>query len=297
MSLVANAGPYDLTKTWYVDGTATDVGTVTIGIVDGNGDTVVAAATATTNNGDGTYGYTLADQTEPGVLYVTWTRGDGNGALTDVVEVVGSKLFTEAEFRAHNGDQFSSASRYSDAAIAAARDAVTEQLEQWTSQAWVTRYCRIVLPGSGDRILYLNDGNPRTSTGEPLARPGRMRHIQSVLAASVNGTSITASNVIADRGVLHRTDGTWSSPTTSNPLNVVVEYSYGHSRPVDGVDRIAMLLAADRLRESVISNRATTWSDEYGQYRFETPGRAGNVSTIPEVNEWVKAHREPLMVL
>lgn len=297
MSLLANAGPYDLTKTWYVDGTATDVGDVTIGIVDGNGDTVVAAATATTNNADGTYTYQLADQTEPNVLTITWTRSDSNGDLTDEVEVLGGRLFTEAAFRAHNDDQFTDATRYPDANIAAARDAVTEQLEQWTGQAWVTRYARVQLAGSGDRMLYVNDGNCRTSSGKFLHRPGRTRHIQTVIAATVNGTAITAANVVADRGVLHRTDGTWGTPSSSNPLNVTVEYSYGHPYPVDSVDRIAMLLAADRLRETILSNRASSFTDEIGTYRYETPGKWGNVSTIPEVNEWVKAHRDPLMVV
>lgn len=297
MSLLADAGPYDLTKTWYVDGTATDVGDVTVGVVGGNGDTVVAAATATTNNADGTYTYQLADQTEPNVLTVTWTRSDGNGDLVDEVEVLGGRLFTEAAFRAHNGDLFTSATRYPDAAIAAARDAVTEQLEQWTGQAWVTRYARVVLPGSGSRQLYLSDGNCRTAAGRFMHRPGRTRNVQTIISATVSGTAVTASNVVADRGVLHRTDGSWTGPSGTNPLNVVVEHSYGQPAPVDGVDRIAMLLAADRLRETVLSNRATTWSDELGSYRFETPGRSGNVSTIPEVNEWVKAHRDPLMVV
>lgn len=295
MSLLANAGPYDLTKTWYVDGDATDVGTVTIGIVDGNGDTVVAAGTATTNNGDGTYTYTLADQTEPNLLTVTWTRSDGNGDLSDDIEVVGGRLFTEAAFRAFNDDQFSSSVRYSDAAISDARTAVTQQLEQWTGQSWVTRYCRVEHPGGG-QVLALAEGVPRTAAGAPLYRPGRLQNVQQVLAATNSGTSVTVSQLTVNRGHIH-----WSqsfvSPSTSNPLPVVVEYSYGHPYPVDGVDRIAMLLAADRLRETVLSNRATSMSDEMGTYRFETPGRAGNVSTIPEVNEWVKAHRSPLQVV
>lgn len=296
MSLLVNAGPYSLTKTWYVDGTATDVGDVTIGVTDANGDTVVAAATATTNNADGTYTYSLADQTEPNLLTVTWTRSDTSADLADQVEVVGARLFSEAAFRTHNDDQFSSETRYPDSAVAAARDAVTEQLELWTGRSWVTRYCRLVAAGDGGRLLDLRTGDTRTSSGTMLHRPGRTHDLDTVLSASVGGSSVTASNLVLNGGYLHRTDGTWSAATVSNPMNVVVEYSYGLAYPTDGVDRIAMLLAADRLRESILSTRATTWSDEFGQYRFETPGRAGNVSTIPEVNEWVKAHRAPLMV-
>ena len=111
--------------------------------------------------------------------------------------MVGGRLFTEAAFRAHNDDLFADATRYPDAAIAAARDAVTEQLEGWTGQGWVVRYCRIQLPGTGARQLYLNDGSPRMSTGAFLHRPGRMRNIQTVIAATVSGTSVTPSNVVS----------------------------------------------------------------------------------------------------
>ena len=297
MSLLANAGPYDLTKTWYVDGTATDVGTVTVGIVDGNGDEVVASGTSTTNNADGTYTYALADQTEPNMLTVTWTRSDANGDLSDELEVVGGRLFTEAAFRAHNDDLFSSEARYPDATIAAARDAVTELLEQWTGQSWIRRYVRLELRGTGAYDLGLSDGIARTSAGKHLSRPGRLRHIDTILSASVSGSSITASNVVAERGVLWRTDGTWSTGTTSNPFNVKLEYVYGHAYTTDNVDRIAMLLTADRLRETVMSDRTTSFSDELGTYRYETPGRWGNVSAIPEVNEWVKSHRDPVSVV
>lgn len=294
MSLLNNAGPYTLTKTWYVDGTATDVGTVTIGVVDANGDTVVATGTSTTNNADGTYTYSLADQTEPNLLTVTWTRSDGNGDLVDHIEVVGSRLFTEAAFRAFNDDQFASTSRYTDADIAAARDAVTEQLERWTGVGWAQRYARVELAGTGDNVLYLSDGWCRTSAGIPLNRPGRLQNINSLISATVGSTSQTVSTITVHGSHLVKTS-TWTSASTNDPLNVTVEYTYGHPYQVDSVDRIAMLLAADRLRETALSSRATTWSDELGTYRFETPGRAGNVSTIPEVNEWVKAHRSPLL--
>lgn len=290
MSLLNNAGPYSLTKTWYVDGTATDVGTVTIGVVDANGDTVVATGTSTTNNADGTYTYSLADQTEPNLLTVTWTRSDGNGDLVDHIEVVGSRLFTEAAFRAFNDDQFSSAANYTDADIAAARDAVTEQLERWTGIGWVPRYCRLEAPGSGRYGLLIDRGFARTAAGTPLDRPGRTRHIGQIISATIGGTAITASEVIPFEGYFRRTTSTWTASSYSNPLNCVIEYTYGQPYPVDGVDRIAMLLAKDRLRETVISDRSTSFSDDLGTYRFETPGRAGNVSTIPEVNEWVKAH-------
>ena len=98
--LLAGAGPYSLIKTWDVDGTATDVGDVTVGVVDGNGDTIVAVLTATTNNADGTYTYSLADQANPDQLTITWTRTNTGADLIDRLELVGNWLFTESQARA-----------------------------------------------------------------------------------------------------------------------------------------------------------------------------------------------------
>lgn len=285
-----------LTLTAYTDGTATDQGTFTVGIVDANGDTVVSSGTAVTDNSDGTYEYTLAAQTEPNVLTVTWTESGGTVYAT-TVEVVGSHLFTEADARAFDAKSngtapLSSASEYTDAKLDAERNRVTDLLEAWTERSYIRRYCRSEFAGDGSRMLLARDGDPRTSTGEPLHRPGRHTDIVTILSATVNGTAVTASNVKVDptNGAFYRTDGSWSTATSTNPRNIVIEYTYGLGYPVDGADQVAMMLLVDRLVPSAISDRAVSFTDELGTVRFETPGRFGNVSTIPEINAWVKAH-------
>lgn len=295
--ITAGAGPYSLTHTWYVDGTATDVGAVTIGITDGNGDAVVAPGTGTTNNGDGTYTYSLASQTDPAFLVASWTRSDTSATLKAPIEVVGGFLFSEAQVRAFDAKSngtgaLSSASEYTDAMIAESRERITDLLESWTDRSWIPRYCRLELPGNGRREILARDGDARLSDGSAISRPGKNTDIISILSASVGGTAVTTSNVKVDptNGAFYRTDGSWSSATSSNPRNVVIEYSYGQAYPVDGVDRIAMMLMIDQLVPSAISDRATTFTDELGTLRFETPGRGGAVSTIPEVNAWVKSH-------
>jgi len=286
-----------ITLTAYSDGTQTDQGTFTIGIVDANGDTVVSAGTAVTDNDDGTYEYVLSAQTEPNVLTATWTESGGQPIYTTTIEVVGSHLFNEAQVRAFDAKSngtapLSSASEYTDTFLAEERDRVEDLLEAWTERSWVRRYCRAEFAGNGSRLVIARDGDARTSTGEPLHRPGRHTDVVSVISASVNGTAITASNVKVDptNGAFYRTDGSWSAATSSNPRNVVIEYTYGLGYPVDGVDQVAMMLMIDRLVPSAISDRAVSFTDELGTLRFETPGRFGNVSTIPEVNAWVKSH-------
>lgn len=285
-----------VTFTTYSAGTATDLGTITIGIVDANGDTVVSSGTAVTDNGNGTYSYTITAPADVNVYYVTLTEAGGD-AFTLPIEVVGAVLFTENDARtfgakANGTAPLATAAEYSDAMLNRARDQITDELEAWTGRSWVPRYCRRVLAGRGTEELWLADGDPRTSAGEPLHRPGSITDVRKIIAVTVGGTAITAANVHIDKttGRLWRTDGVFSSYTSSSPYNVVVEYVYGLDPWVDAARRIGLLLAVDRLVPSAISDRATSFTDELGTLRFETPGRFGNVSTLPEVNHWVKAH-------
>jgi len=187
--ILAGAGPYALTYTWYVDGTATDVGDVTIGVVDGNGDELVAALTATTNNADGTYSYSLADIPDVDSIALTWTRTDTGASLVNYREVVGAWLFTEAQARAFDAAALTNTSTYTDKLIVDERARIVEEFEQWTGRSWVPRYCRMVLSGTSGRRLSLADGHARTSDGTPADirddRPSRNR---------VSGSSIAAPN-------------------------------------------------------------------------------------------------------
>jgi hypothetical protein len=287
-TVVVDTGPNVLTKTWYNRaGAASDVGTVTIGVLDGNGATVVAAGTGTTNNGDGTYSYSLGIQTALTVLVLTWTGG--SQSQVDHVDVVGGHLFTEAAARAFDRSAMTSATTYPDADIAAERARITDLLEGWTGRSWIRRYVRLETKGGGTRHLWLGPGSARLSDGRSLSRPGRGLDTMSVISASLNGSALTLGNIVVDNGRLWRTDGFWTYPTTSSPVNVVVEMEYG-SPGVMGVDRIGLLLLRDHLVASNISDRARSFSDELGTMQFVTPGLAHAVSNIPEVNEWVAAN-------
>jgi hypothetical protein len=287
-TILRDTGPTTLTKTWYVNGTATDVGDITIGIVNGAGTEVVAPLTATTNNADGTYDYNLAVQGDVSVLRATWTAA--SQSQDDLIEIKGGRLFSEAQARAFDNSALTNASTYPDADIAAERERVTELMEAWTGRSWVPRYCRLEALGHGGRELWLNSGSTRLSDGTPLYRPGRAWDTVKVIAASVNGTAVTVGNIEVGNGRLWRTDGVWTTTSTSSRYNVVVEFEYGLLVPQDGADRIGLLLARDRLVASNIPDRAISWSDELGTTRLATPGVGGAVSNIPEVNEWVRQH-------
>lgn len=298
MRILTNTGPTTLTKTWYINGTATDVGTVTIGIIDANGDTVLAAGSTTTNNGDGTYTATLADQTQPNVLFITWTRTNTGSDLTDTLEIVGSQLFTEAQIRAFDNSDgttgaLSSATVYPDAALADERDRVTDLLEQWTGRSWISRYCRIVAPGPSGYRLALSSGHRRAANGRPVGGPGYTYGVTELIRVN-DGASVSGATFDPITGHVWRTDSAWTKSSTSSLFNVTVEYVYGEPWPTEGVDRIAMLLVRDRLVKSKIPDSAISIQNDDGAMQLVREGGPfQNVSRIPEVNAWVAAHRMP----
>jgi hypothetical protein len=277
-----------LTWTAFQDGTQTDLGTFTIGVADQDGTVIVAAGTGVNDAGNGVYTYTFS-QAKTGTLgrwTVTWSEAGGEDFVT-YVEIIGSLLVGEYEMRLFDNSALTSTTVYLDATIVEARDAVLDQLETWTGRSWVPRFGQATARGTGAYSLWLADGIRQ------YGGTGWTADIQSIVSATVSGSAATVGNIVFDplTSELIRTDGMWTVPTSSNPINVKVNYAYGMEHPVDGVERIVMLLVKDRLLASPISDRASSMSDEMGTLRFETPGRAGNVSNLPEVNEWVKAHR------
>lgn len=272
-----------LTMTAYSSGDQTDLGTFTIGIVDANGDTVVTSGTAVTDNGDGTYQYSLAAQTEPNLLTITWTEAAGTTLVT-YVEVVGSILFDEAALRTFDDDAISSTTDYTDADILAMHDRVADYLEHATGRSWIRRYARCIAAGTGSNNLYLDEAIFRTAAGLPLDRPGATRDIVAIISAS-DGTAITKTNVLPFGDRLVRTDAAWTAPSITNPYNVTLEYEYGLPYSVDGVDRIAMLIARHWLVASRIPGNAASFTDTLGSYTFDE-------TKLPfEAYQWIKSHR------
>lgn len=265
-------------------GTQADLGTFTIGIVDANGDEVVAPGTAVTDNSDGTYEYTLAAQSAPAFLIVTWTEAGGD-AFTTYLDVQDSFLFNEAQLRVFDDAAIGDTSQYSDDAIAKMHQRVVEYMEAFTSRSWIRRYNRTVLPGNGQRVLDLSRGFDRTATGLTLMRPGARRDIISIIRAN-DGADVTTSNIVIHDGVLERTDAAWAKATSDSPLNVTVEYEYGQPYPVDGADRIAMLIARQWLVSSRIPANNSSFNDALGTFTFADESR------LPfEAYSWLRNHK------
>jgi hypothetical protein len=90
---------------------------------------------------------------------------------------------------------------------------------------------------------------------------------------------------VAPSGLITRGDNTWTKPTRTNPRNVVIEYEYGQPYPVDGVDRVAMMMARQQLAASRIPGAAQSFTDALGSYTFDE-------TRLPfEAYHWIKSHQ------
>jgi hypothetical protein len=264
------------------NGTQTDAGTVTVGIVDAAGNTVVAAGTATAKAGTGAstvYSYDLAIQTAVKRLTVTWTRTDTGASLTDQIDVVGGVLFTEAEARAFTvtGAQtpLSSSTTYPDATICEARDRITDLFEQYCGVSFIPRSYHLEVGGSGGRTLDIP----------------HHRAIE-VLNCTIGGVAQTAAQILPLRNQrqLHHTANTFSSPSDADPQNVHVTYEHGYTEPPLDIKRAALILLLREVVPSDMPDRAVSISTQDGTFRLATPGE--NTPTgIPNVDEVLNRYR------
>lgn len=283
--LIAGIGPTTQTKKWYLNGTQADVGDVTYAVVDGAG-TIVTSGTATkTGTGTGTvYTFNLAVIANPTVLRVRWTRTDSGAYLDDWLEVFGSQLFTEAEARAKQtvgqAAPLADETKYPDDMIATWRLKIGEGFEQRTGRSWVRRYCRVELAGRGGYRLSLHDGEARTALGAEVGGAGRRWDIRRIISATVDGVAVSAGNITIGGSVLHRTDGTWGMATSSDPLNVVVEYEYGIDPTWEAHENALRAILALAPPQSQ-SDWVTTISDDGGSRSFE-------LAWPPKVWDWLK---------
>ncbi len=297
LSILVGTGPVTLTQSWYQNGVVVEPTAVTIGIADANGDEVVASGTATDKAGSGTettFSYELAIQTQVNVLIVTWTRSDTDSEIVDVLEVTGSRLFDEVSARAFDEAALASTTVYTDAEISAAHDLVADWLEQQTNQSWISRYCRVVGPGSKGYEIRLRSCHRQASNGYPVGGSGYAVGLTSLIRANDGGTDITGAVIDPVRGAIVRTDAPWTRKTIASPFNVTLEYVYGKPFVDEGVDRIALLIARDHLVKSKIPESALAVQGSEGSMQLvQAGGRLANPSRLPEVNAWINSHRLP----
>lgn len=263
-----------LTHTFYSDGVATDpspaTATVTITRDDG---TAVVTAQAATRIGAGVFTYTLtpADTALLDILTVAWTAtfGGQSQVFEDIVEVAGGVLFTLAQARALS--PLGSTTAYPTATIVEARTMVETALEDACGVAFVPRYRREVIAGSGSATMMLAP---------------KLRAIRSV---TVDGVAVSAGTLTGIRvlpsGLAYNPAGwTWGV------ANLDVAYEHGHDFPPPRVSQAALLWCKNFLVKGPIDDRMTSMSSEDGTFAISVPGMRGAMVGIPEVDAVIQQY-------
>lgn len=250
-------------------------GTVTVGIADEAGTTVVAAGTATTVGATGVRSYALtpAATADLRVLVATWTNG--TTTTTTRTEVVGGYYASVRAIR-QSDPVLDDPRKYPAAAIVAARRAVESEFEDYCGVSFVPRYRRVRLDGSGDDELVL----PNIE----LRRVVSVREYDATLNHYDYSPGQLAAIAATPNGVLVRMD---DYVFLEGDRNVVVEYEHGYDRPPADILEAFFLRVRDVLNRSNrgVPDRATTFtSDVGGTYSLLVAGRGGSITGIPDVD-------------
>jgi hypothetical protein len=267
LTRVARSRSAVLTHVWYVGETPTDpTGTPTAVAVDANGDTVTIGSVTVVGGGSGEVHATLAAQADLCAVTVTWTAVVSGDTVSEVdyVEVVGGFFFTLPQVRASDAT-LADPGKYPTADLEARRVEVEVECEEICDRAFVPRYAREVLDGSGTSDLVLAHAEVRTIRRAAMAtRPGGAF------------TDLTSAQLLAlaprDDRTLRRSDGgVW----TGGWRNIVVEYEYGLDRPATDLVDAAMIRLRTLINrpKSGIPDRATSFVvAEGGTFRISQPG-------------------------
>lgn len=255
------------------DGTAVAAAaTVTVGVTRADGTVLVAALTATTPGGTGIYtkNLTAAQTTALDLLTATWTDTTTGSTFTTLHEIVGGYLFTIGEVRAFKTLQDQTA--FPLAAVIVGRAEVEDELEQMRNAAFVPRYARLILDGTGEREIV---------TGLSWLRRLRTAKVLPV-AGSASPTAFTATQlgacVVTEDGRIRRGDGNVFEYGIGN---IIVEVEHGFTDWGSDLKQAALERLRERLnRQTVgIPDRATTYTSPDGvtvQLGKQSPDSTGN---------------------
>ena len=246
-----------------------DPGVVTVGVTREDGTVLVAAGTATAGSGTAprTFNLTAAQNVSLDFLRLDWVSAT-LGTITTYVEIVGGFLTTIPALRALK--PLDNPAVYLTADLIDARTAAETALEDACGVAFVPRYFRERLDGSGGQDVLLDHVRPLTVT-----------------AATVDGSVVDASELELYRdGRVYRPGG-WSR----GRRNVELKGTAGYAFPPPRVGLAVQKLVKQILIQNPISDRAVSFQTDDGvvQY-FLNEGVRGLCFSIPEaqvcVNEY-----------
>jgi hypothetical protein len=264
-----------LSTTFMTDETPIEAGSVTVTVTNAAGTTV--ATGAANEPSTGVYTFALGPQTALGPLTVTWAGA--SLSQTTTAEVVGGLLFALPDLRASD-PAFSNTAKFPTAALAAARDAVTDEFG---------RICgRSFIPRGNTYTTFLDN------TGSVLLPDADLYKVVSATVDGVSQTGLTIDSIGVVTGLPTLQAMTlqelWNGSIGSGapgPGLTVISYEYGWLTVPNDIYRAALqrgrfILAAIA---SGIPDRATSFvATEGGSFTLATPGSGVWQTGIPDVD-------------
>lgn len=241
------------------DGTlAEPSGTVTVTVEKADGTDVHAAGTATVVGSTGvrTVALTSAQTATLDRLTATWTNG--TAMWTTYAEIVGGYYFSLATARAFDAGVLGASATvpFTDAQILAARREVEDEFERICGRAFVPRYRRVIVDGTGTDTVVTGVADIRSVRSAKVLESAGGDTAETLSAAELAGL------VWDTPGTLRRTDGdVWDEGASL----VVLELEYGLDLPSD-VATAALVRLRSRLTmpRSDLLDRASSYSPPEG---------------------------------
>lgn len=263
-----------LTLTRYdQDGIAADAsGAVTVGVTRADGLVVKAAGTATVHGLTGIYTVTLTAAevgANVGQLTATWT--DSGGVSTTVVDVVGAYMVSVNEIRAL--PNLSDTAKFANAELIAARRWFEDLAERHCNVAFVPRFRRVRVNGTG--VSQLLPPDPM-----PIGLLSARTYTDATTYTAFDATDL--ADVLPAEGYLTRsTRGVW----TAGVENLVIEYEHGYQSPPSDIKAQALVAIRAQLLNDQVGRPMVSIADGAGgttRYSMAGPDKPTGIDTVDE---------------
>ncbi|UUV34382.1 hypothetical protein NQK81_13305 [Amycolatopsis roodepoortensis] len=276
LTRVVTGQPVTLSHTWLTneDTPTNATGNVTVSVTDPAG-TVVTSGTAA-NGGTGVYTFVLPPQASLTLLTVTWSATVAGYPVTarGLVEVTGGMFFTIPQIRAADA-ALADEDRFPTAALIAARLETEIECEDICGRAFVPRYWRETVDGTGTSDVLLGRPDVRVITAAAVrSRAGQP--LVPLTSAQLAGLVVTADGMLRRTGMDFWTEGV---------RNVQVDLEFGWDAPPPPLLEAALvrLRSLATKHKTLIPDRASSFTAiDGGTYRLTLPKR--KATGIPDVD-------------
>lgn len=254
-------------------------GVVTVTVTRSAGAAVVTAATAALETGTtGVYAkqLTAAQVGDLDVLTAVWSVA-GVEVATTIVEVVGRWFFTVADLRASHPTFQAQPQTWTAPVLAGYRDLAEREAEWICGRAFVPRFRRVTLDGTGEGALQLPDTD-----------------VRSLVSVTEDSTVYTPTQLAALKlygsGRLERA---WGDIWASGQENLLFVYQHGLDAPPPEVRHASMTRAMEMAfvggpNGSAIPRRATSMTTDGTTIQLDRAGRlkTGNPDVDAVYDRW-----------